>query len=39
MILCEQLKEKGGDIMYVKFYNTDVDDMIYGSTVTVPSDR
>lgn len=27
------------DIMYRKFYNTDVDDMIYGSTVTVPSDR
>jgi len=30
---------KGDDNMAVKLRNTDVDDMIYGSTVTVPSDR
>ena len=32
-------ERKGVDIMYEKLYNSDVDDMIYGSTVTIPSDR
>lgn len=43
-ILCRmryyQVKlRKGVGIMYRRIKNSDVDDMIYGSTVTVPSDR
>ncbi len=33
------ISRKGDDIMNRKFKSSDVDDMIYGSTGTVPSDR
>lgn len=42
VLLCQQMNKKGGKIwMYRKLNSNtgDVDDMIYGSTITVPSDR
>lgn len=39
MVRYEQWKRREARSMINIFQNTDVDDMIFGNTVTVPSDR
>ncbi len=39
LVYYKNIPRKGDDILNKMFRNSDVDDMIYGTTVTVPSDR